>query len=172
MRVDRKMVSDHERAPPPQKEGAFMWTEEKWEKLRSLAGGSLSARQIAEIMGCTRNAIVGACHRRGIRLSGNASVVVAQRIYKRKMDISKKTKLLEGKPIYKAREEPETKPIPPSFKPLNKYLWEMDRWECRYSTGEATEGIYFCGHSTPIGSPWCSYHRPMLFYKVPKKPKA
>ena len=166
-----KPKREFQRAAPPRQSGDFVWTEEKWEQLKSLAGGSLSARQIAEVMGISRNAVVGACSRRGIRLSGNASVQTARRIYQRKQDLDRKIKRAteEIKPIYKARKEPVVEPLPPTFTPLDLHLWEMDRWQCRYSTGEDNTGFYFCGHQTPIGSPWCSHHRPKLFCPTPLK---
>ena len=151
----------------------FTWTEERVEQLKNLAGGNLSARQIAEVMGISRNAVVGACSRRGIRLSGNASMVAARRIYQRNQDLERKQKRSTGevKTVYKARKEPVVQDLPPEFIPLNLHLHEMERWQCRYSTGENSAGFYFCGHTTPIGSSWCSHHRPLLFYRVPKKSK-
>lgn len=46
------------------------WTEEEITQLRKLAREGLSGAQIAERFGITRNAILGKCHRLGIKLQG------------------------------------------------------------------------------------------------------
>lgn len=46
------------------------WTPELVEQLKQLRAAGLSASQIADRLGMTRNAIVGACRRRGIPPSG------------------------------------------------------------------------------------------------------
>lgn len=44
------------------------WSEERVKRLETLVGEGLSAAQIGQAMGITRNAVIGLVHRRGIRL--------------------------------------------------------------------------------------------------------
>ena len=51
---------------------ALRWDETLINKLKELADRGLSATQIGEIFGTTKNAIIGKCHRLGLTLSGSS----------------------------------------------------------------------------------------------------
>ena len=55
------------RGPDPNRK----WTEEDNAKLRELARQGSSAAQMVPIFGVTRNAVVGRCHRKHIKLHGD-----------------------------------------------------------------------------------------------------
>jgi GcrA cell cycle regulator len=54
--------------------GGRNWTGDDFSKLERMAGEGLSASQIGAAFGATRNSIIGACRRAGIKLTGHSGV--------------------------------------------------------------------------------------------------
>lgn len=54
--------------PKAQRRRGMKWSEEKSDELRGLVAQGLTSTQIGKIMGVTRNAIIGRCHRLGLTL--------------------------------------------------------------------------------------------------------
>lgn len=80
------------------------WTEND-AMLRKLAQDGLSAKKISDELGCTRNAVIGRCHREGIPLKGQAAVCsqeaidLARKLYVDRVtyeEISRRTGIPKG----------------------------------------------------------------------------
>ena len=131
---------------------AFSWTPEAVERLHVETEAGGTARQIADILGCTRNAVIGKWHRLGVK-SKNARYVSAQIVVK---------------PIVERRAAP--RPIVVDIVPYEPppvggvAMADVGSGQCRWPMGDPrTDDFRFCGGSAQ--GPYCaSHHR--LAYRV------
>jgi GcrA cell cycle regulator len=132
----------------------MVWTDERVDKLRELFAQKLSPKEIAAKMGngLTRNAILGKCHRLGLKFEAKLA----------KPKRAKATRYATRWGAYSV----ETKPgeLPPEtvvdLSPLNIPLADIRALQCRWVSNE--QPVLFCGHSAPVGS-WCPAHRAVVF---------
>jgi GcrA cell cycle regulator len=135
----------------------YPWPEEKIEQLRKLASQDLTASEIASSLGgTTRNAIIGQCKRRGIKLSGTKEV--------------RRPK----KPPEKSETDPRiviSKPLPDPTLNDNRFkaiagkpisLADARDCHCRWVIGECHH-MMICGANVSRGGPYCEDHARMAF---------
>lgn len=134
------------------------WTIEKVAALRELVLRNLSAREIGNELGVSRNATISKCSRMGITLKG------ARRPNPNRKS-RKPRRVADGYLPYKSSvslpEQPAEPPDAPPF--LGIALLDLGPRMCRYPEGE--NPILFCGQPTDGGS-WCPYCRGIVFHKV------
>jgi GcrA cell cycle regulator len=130
------------------------WWGERIELLKTLWRKGLSASEIGNELGVSRNAVIGKLHR------------------------------IEGytpephRPPPRKPPAPVWKPPPPPKRRvvinvpfLNLTLDELDRGLCHYPHGERAP-YRFCGQKVREGSPWCALHCRMVYQRRPEHPLA
>lgn len=136
------------------------WTAERVEQLTSLAAEGLSAKAIGGEMGVSKNSIISACSRKGIKLENvvgwsstndKATTVAAAR--------TPKSKQRQGLTWRPASPPVAPRPIVESAadRPVNggKRLLELAADGCRWPSGEGVDMV-FCG--APAVGPYCAGH--------------
>jgi GcrA cell cycle regulator len=171
-----------------------IWRDEtRVQQLRDLWAQGMSASRIARIFGdCTKNAIIGKCHRLGLtdasRPRPNALRYNDGLTYEQRKAIVRKAKAASRPFVPKsvaAKPTPPTKPQPfkearqPSqviamadaVEPLMLDLLDLGNG-CKWPYGDGP--FYFCGHAKAPGEPYCKPHARVAFTCEPKpqqKPK-
>jgi GcrA cell cycle regulator len=134
---------------------ALGWLAERIDRLKALWTRGLTASEIGNELGVSRNAVIGKIH----RLKGYESA---------RMPAGNKH----------ARPPPAPKPKPPAPKQprvvlnvpfLNLTIDELRAGVCRYPHGEASPYL-FCGQPTRKGSPYCALHRRMTLQRYQPPP--
>ncbi len=153
-------------------EYAKKWT---WEELRivsQLALKGWSAANIAkELVGRTRNSVIGVCGRQGIKLLAKpvkdpqiafnaAPNPKRSRSLKRTSEvIPRVVKVVTPPPVYEVQE---------NFEPLNKTIMDLQYGYCRAVTGPIKNAeTFYCGHPVIAGKSWCPHH--FSIYTTPAK---
>jgi hypothetical protein len=121
------------------------WTDDKIAQLETLAGANIyTGQEMADILGYSRNGVIGKCRRMGFKMLNPASPKV----------------LTRTTPI---RPKPPSKPLPiapqiidepPS---LNLTMEELSNAVCRYPHGDSD--FRFCGQPVDQDGPYCAAHR-------------
>ena len=126
----------------------------KWaariDELRALAERGLSAAQIAEAMGATKNQIIGACHRLGVRLTYKAppkpKVVRETRARTRNVTHAPRVRVAPFVVKPRRRSRPVT-------------LMQLEPQHCRWPIGDPREKSFrFCGDERKDEHPYCGAH--------------
>ena len=127
------------------------WTKEMNEALRDYRARGFSFLAISSMMGVSRNAVAGRCHRLNLCNKGGPPPVV------------RKTK----PPAKVAPTEPE-----PVVKPVSSVRGAVDSvmaadWRsCRFPTGDPrSEDFHFCGRPTEVDKPYCEDHCKIAYIK-------
>jgi GcrA cell cycle regulator len=130
------------------------WPAERIEWIKTLWRKGLSASAIGEIVGATRNAVIGKLHR------------------------IPDYKPEPHKPPPRIFRPPPPKPPPPpkqrvvvNLPFLNLTLDELDRGVCHYPHGDCAP-YTFCGQKVRPGAPWCALHCRMVYQRRPEHPPA
>lgn len=160
--------------------GQFTWTAEIDAVVAKLASEGQSARQIAEAIGTTRNAVFGRSHRKGIQLDKTKSVKL--RSEAKKAEAAKKPARITTITLPKVAKLPVFKTVvietpPKVFEPttFGVSFADLGPRSCRFALGKMKDRPdLFCGHETSMpGSAWCEWHRSVVYRPVPtKKPDA
>lgn len=128
------------------------WTSDMDDQLVRLLEQKLSARKIGEIMGVSRNSVIGRAHRIGAQLQPQPGA-------------SRKKK--EQRKSYFQWYTPAGKPIPPqpvlpfvdTFVPKNPVsLFDLRADSCRFPVSGETLGIMFCNEMSYDDKPYCEHH--------------
>ncbi|CAB4122898.1 GcrA cell cycle regulator [uncultured Caudovirales phage] len=143
------------------------WGADEQAQLVSLVSVGLSGSQIAEILGRSRNSIVGRCYRCGLQLRGKSTGVVAYRVAPKKREspglartkfqVKSGLKTTPPKPIVEARPVKVAKEIAPAFVPLRISLVDLSNSMCRFPVDGASCSTLFCG-LPKAGASYCSHH--------------
>lgn len=126
------------------------WTDERTEQVKSHAANHLSLSEIAEKLGCTRNAVAGKLHRIGVKLnsSGGATIVRRRPSPERRSTISR------------TRLTPAPAPPPSAAEPSPQQctLLELTKYSCRWPM---QEGFYCGAPEADINKsrPYCPAHQ-------------
>ena len=148
------------------------WTWEEIKFVSDLASKGFSATNIAkELIGRTRNSVIGICHRRGIQLLQKTIQKEKPLHYlpkKKNPSLFKITKTKKNRlPPLNILDTKEDE----NFIPLNKTLIDLNYGECKAIVGpiKNLETLY-CGHKSVEGKSWCLHH--FLKYTVPDRKRA
>lgn len=119
------------------------WTDERVEILKKLWAKETPAAEIAEVLGTTRNAVIGKAHRLGLSAKKSAAA-------------DKKNASGEGKNTSASRSK--TKESPPKRKGKTGLL-DLTERTCRFPIGHPDKkGFHFCGEPPLPGKPYCAEH--------------
>ena len=131
-----------------------LWTPERMELLKQLAGLGYSANQIGIKLAFSRSAIAGKCHRLGITLRGATG--------KREPG-----KARRGGGVGRSRASvvPRPKSTPQLLAPRKVEYHDLAQNHCRYLVDETDDDCLpsSCGHPTVAGSSWCAAHYRMVY---------
>lgn len=142
-----------------------VWVGAQLDRLRELAGNgeALSASQMAVEFGCSRNAIIGACKRNGIKLPRKSSSGVKRAFKGRKANPGWQRRYTFAASVEKPMEVKLAAVVP-----LNVTLDELQPDECRYPYGEGP--FLFCGNPQQPDSSYCAGHHRLCWIKPTKAP--
>jgi len=136
------------------------WTKDMNKALRDYRAQGFSFSVIGDMMGVSRNAIAGRCHRLNLCHKGGPLPVV------------RKTKPpVEIPPPVVP--QPEVQSVTkPEFEPVSKVrgavasILAADWRSCRYPIGDPRhEDFQFCGRPTEVGRPYCDHHCKISYIK-------
>lgn len=133
--------------------GATWWTQERFATLVAMAADKRYARDIAERLGCTRNAVIGKARRMGVELN----------------EARKPTTRVEDKTNPKPRHRlpahirPEVVPIVEIPREPTSRTWirfvKMREWSCRWPVeGDPGPDMLCCGAKRVGDKPYCEHH--------------
>lgn len=132
------------------------WTPERVEMLKKMWLKGYSSTQIARYFGdCTRNAVIGVIHRRGLsRREGNSS--------KNRHHIKPTVAKPKAKPVF-VRASPPPEPLPDDGSTPVTVMTLTNRI-CKYPVGTVTgEHQRFCGRPAPGEGPYCEEHAAVAY---------
>lgn len=138
-----------------------IWEGARFDQLKQLWGAGLSASQIAREMHCTRNAVLGAAHRKGLadRTAKPRKPVVDMRKQRRAMAPARKlssvkhTEIKIRPPVTSVTRSQSTVDV---TNPL--HITALNGCNCRWVVGEPANLMY-CGAVTESeGASFCAAH--------------
>jgi hypothetical protein len=140
------------------------WTAETETRLKELHAKGLSFRQIACMVGTTRNACIGKARRLGLppRLTGETILRPKKRKGRKSFDSAMGSMVarLNGEARRK-RQGPSLPPRTPLAQPPAPEHWltfaDLKPGNCRYPEGEG-QAIKFCGGARRDESSYCEFH--------------
>jgi len=126
------------------------WADEDIARLREMAAEGMSARQIGNVLGCTRNAIVGLARRNHIKLGGYDGL---------RYGPAKPPPTTRRRPRRPQKLHANAPPIEDANIPLEQRVTFLDLapHHCRWPIGDAPK-LMFCGGERAKGSPYCASH--------------
>jgi GcrA cell cycle regulator len=134
------------------------WSNERVELLLTLFAEGLSARQIGNELGCTRNAILGKIHRLGLWRSEE----VLKKARTQKTDSEPHGQLVARMISARATQALRSGSAPPAQSPKhvagNKTILELDLRDCRWPLGDEAPARFFCGAKALPDKPYCRKH--------------
>jgi GcrA cell cycle regulator len=142
----------------------IFWTHGKIEELRRLLADKNSAKEAAEILGCTRNAVIGKSHRLGINSGLNSSN--SNRVKNAHAERKTKSATILAKGVVMTP-QPSLEPIEALF-PLPQIetpmgaaaaIMSLTPDSCRWPLGNPLDDTFrFCGCKAAFGKPYCLEH--------------
>lgn len=145
-----------------------IWTAEKVKMLEALLKEKLSARQISERLGVSRNAVIGKAHRLNMKLRPRPEASAARRVVRQKPSApvglrTSKTMWRDGLPVI---------PVEPFLRPdgqLHDTL-SIGAKQCKWVVEGHGKNARYCGQGSAPERSWCEYH--MIKLHVPKRQEA
>lgn len=143
--------------------GKLDWREHRVERLKALVSDGLSSRQIAAKLShewratITRNQVVGAVHRNGLKLV----LPVCTRLFGTRYERAKVRKIGSGARMKPYNPRPIKPPVPtPTTDPfIGITIIDLKPDSCRWPHGDpATPWLRYCGASAAESKPYCPYH--------------
>jgi hypothetical protein len=134
----------------------FKWTEENLNRAKEIWLRGETAQHVADILGCTRNAVIGKMNREGIKHNAKPKpekenvVKFTEKLcnYNFSKLSSKKSRKHKGLPI-----------MLNDVKPEYKKMIDLKINECRYPFGDVkTNDIVFCACRTHPNRSYCPEH--------------
>jgi len=141
----------------------MFWTDERVQELTRMTREGKVFREIAEILGCTRNAVIGKVHRLGLHVEVPLS---KQKTARRRAPVNvAKIKAKAPDPPrfkYKPREPSVSVKMPTPSKHQGLGLLDLEPHHCRFPTGQGAE-ITFCGQPKLHGYSFCGPCKEIVF---------
>lgn len=157
--------------------GYGFWTDERVEQLIALNAKGISCSKIGDLIGCSRNAVIGKIHRLGLQYFGMDRSSQARRISAR---IKPKRSKATDRPVPVKRvpnfafgnAAPST-PVEP-YEPIHeelvipvderKSLMDLEPNDCRWPIGDPQHAdFHFCGREKLPGVSYCAHHAHKAF---------
>ena len=141
-----------------------LWTPEKVDRLKQEWEAGTSARVIADMLGTTRNAVIGKAHR--LELPVHADGVLRSDAQPKRAKTTPRSKTR----IRKKSARPPNAPIPaapPSralTDPLRIPFVDLESFHCRYPVSDRAPH-FFCGHARRRKSAFCAFHHTFCYEK-------
>ena len=145
----------------------MFWTDERVEQLTRMTREGKVFREIAEILGCTRNAVIGKVHRMGLHVQVPVSKKAAAR-RRAPLNVAKIKANAKAKPPepprfkYKPRKPSVSVEMPTPNKHRGLGLLDLEPNHCRFPTGQGAD-ITFCGQPKLHGYSWCGPCKDVVF---------
>jgi GcrA cell cycle regulator len=138
-----------------------LWTPEKVERLKQEWEAGTSARVIADMLGATRNAVIGKAHRMELPVHTN-SVFRSDARPKR----AKSIRRLKARKPARSSSAPVPAAPPPSAltDPLLIPFAALESFHCRYPVSDRPPH-FFCGHAQRRKSAFCAFHHALCYEK-------
>lgn len=153
------------------------WTPDKVERLKVEWAAGTSVRVIADLLGGSRNTIIGKAHRLDLPIHAD-SLFHPERLRKKSPPkIKPKRAGRRAVRIKTVRRNGISAPhavlaaMPPPFsapEPLNIALADLEPCHCRYAVSTDAPFV-FCGHQRKQDSAWCSFHHALCHEKRREK---
>lgn len=148
------------------------WTESNTTILKELVAGGHSASQIVRIMSApSRNAVIGKCHRLGLKLLGNAT----EGDRRARVAITRKAPwdppISPVEPVDEP-DELETPFVPGTGRGAPFAITGLHARQCKFPAGDAdSPDFHFCENQRVHGSSYCAAHRAKCTsnYAAPKR---
>jgi GcrA cell cycle regulator len=129
------------------------WTPEQTERLKGLWASGMSARECAELLGVTRNAVIGRVNRIGMPPRERKTTI-------------KSTAALKPARRHPFASTAPIKALPPlatgPVEPLNIAFLELGPGQCRFAYGEHAP-FTFCGQPQRDESSYCTAHHRLCY---------
>lgn len=139
-----------------------MWNEKSETRLRELwKDPKLNCSDMAAILGCGKNAVIGKAHRLGLESRRTAARMAPP---KRSKPRSKSAFVFRPKPKRTVIYLPFAAP---PIAPLSIPFIETESHHCRYPTHAEGDPAMCCGHTITLGS-YCAYHN-QVCHERPQK---
>ncbi len=152
------------------------WTDERVATLTEMYVGGSSASVIGNLIGLSRNSVIGKAHRLGLVSPHNERrasrpPAEARRPYKPR---ERKVLTVEsnGNGAFRVR---ESRAVVDQYKlraieitPRNVSLIDLEKGDCRYPYGDGA--LVFCGHPVKEGSSYCTPHHHLCWVKPENRP--
>ena len=162
----------------PQKNTELFWTPERVGLLTAQWAAGTSVRDIARLLGCTRNTVIGKAHRMDLPMHvGSVSHPDAPR--KRAEKKPKPLKPRGHARILRVRRvvapiapaSPPAQPLPPGSAPVPLRLpfAALEARHCRYSVSPQSPH-FFCGHERKGKSAFCAFHHGLCYEPLRGRP--
>jgi GcrA cell cycle regulator len=128
------------------------WTKEEDEVLLSMIKQKKTARQIADCLNRTRDAVIGRARRIGTNFGG---MKAHERVKKEPLLKTAFRFIIKKVFSYK---DPDPLAIVQSLETKNILIWSLTDKTCRWPVGGEKEHTEFCGLEPVKGKPYCSNH--------------
>jgi GcrA cell cycle regulator len=136
------------------------WSDDQFQTLKGLVDQGLTARQIGNELGVTRNAIIGKVHRGGLAFSRSQDVEQKTPRKRRRWRPPAAKIVTDKKAPPRATErlkEPES-----TAKAVT--LYELTAQHCRWPVGSVDRMLY-CGADQVAGRPYCARHCALAYQR-------
>lgn len=127
------------------------WDEARIRQLKSLVDEGLNGSEIGDLMGVSRNSIIGKCHRLRFVLRGNEK---RQRSYEQTRKPARRRPQIRPKLVKKFEIKYEKKPLSEVFSGKGVPIVDLEYHHCRWPKEEIT----YCGKRRMTGSSYCPEH--------------
>jgi GcrA cell cycle regulator len=162
----------------PQKNYEIFWTAERVGVLRAQWALGTRVREIARLLGTTRNTVIGKAHRMELPMhAGSVFHPDAPRKRADKKPGIAKPQAVRGR-ILRVRRVvapiATVSPPPPSLPgggpvPLRLAFAALEARHCRYSVSQESPH-FFCGHERKGKSPFCAFHHRLCYEPLRSRP--
>lgn len=147
-----------------------IWTDEKVKMLEALLKEKLSASQIGERLGVSRNAVIGKAHRLNMKLRPRPEASAARRVVRHKP--SAPVGLWRDLAFVAPIRNKDAIPVEPFLRPDGQMhdTLSIGQKHCKWIVEGNGKNARYCGHEAVPKRSWCEYHMAKLLV-APKQDK-
>ena len=141
-----------------------LWTPEKVERLKQEWEAGTSARLIADMLGTTRNAVIGKAHRMELPVHADSVFRSHAQAKRAKRKPRSKTRI-RRKPARLPSARAPAAPLSLALTdPLRIPFADLESFHCRYPVSDRAPH-FFCGHARRHKSAFCAFHHALCYEK-------